>query len=1043
MGVFDNIADTTNELFVEGQQIALEFLPGVPNVGQATIQWNLPARFATDDGPGAYSGIVVIVSRVPVDGTNIPRDGIVYTPDPTVDPDKFAGDRIGHAIVVGATYEAAIIAAGQTPTTSIIINDIQPNVAYYVCGYMHDAQNRYFQGGSRAYSDMLGSKNELGTPAVQVVLLNATQNGTGAGVLPTDGTGLVPNTNNPTNQWQFELIVDSGFPDARHTINNMIIDINGNTAGTYQQLLSQINRQIAIKSCNAIQSPVAPGTGEYYWNGTALFQWNGLTLVLVTGVIIQATDPTAVATGQYWYNPTTDVLKQWNGTAWITIAIVITSDQDPNALSSDGTYWFNGTNVFSRCGNAWCEETLYNQTIDPSCPLVPTPCSFWLDTANTVLYGRDINNVSWVQQSAVSWPVAPNAVVNGTFWYDETTDLMYVRASSAWVLAPFVNSTTDPSLVMANIGTSVIANSLWYNPTTEVLNQRTSDNTAWAVVPVLIWPSDPTDVLSCELWLDDTTTPGVLYKWDIVHSSWDLVSPFYVQATDPYLTPVIPVNAFWYDSLTGVLSIWNGSSWTVVTFINYPTDPTVLTVNEVWYDPITNKWQVWNGTAWVVFTPIVSTSDPTMLPTGTLWFDTTNNVLYQRVGSTWQAIPYVTSPPTFRKGSQWFNSVSGGLFQWNGTAWVPSCPSVIASFDTCGNLRFQTTFEGSNAIIMVPVPTTAPQQCGGCVCYGTGHADFTDGYSEYECHDTRRRRRYTSKFISNSVWLFSNLVAPGRVLRPIPGQDGVSGQPTYSTLGVGTDGSPSERRNIMSMIRTQLGYPTVQVELDNTQLDRAVQNALETFRQRSSMTQRRAAFFLDIRPFEQHYKLTNKAVGFNKIVQVMAGYRFTSAFLATNMGAGVYGQIVLQHLYNMGTFDLLSYHLVSSYVEQLEIMFATRLVFTWDEQNRELSFYNSFTRPERVLLDVTIEKTEQEIFSDRYAKRWVQQFALAEAMDILAQIRGKYSTLPGAGGGVTLNASDLTQKANDIREMLYQELDDLITVDVETYGAYGSVCIMG
>jgi hypothetical protein len=289
--------------------------------------------------------------------------------------------------------------------------------------------------------------------------------------------------------------------------------------------------------------------------------------------------------------------------------------------------------------------------------------------------------------------------------------------------------------------------------------------------------------------------------------------------------------------------------------------------------------------------------------------------------------------------------------------------------------------------------------------------------------------------------LWANLKPTANVLVPYSGQDGVSGTPTYDQLGVGTDGSPDERRDMMAKIRAMLGHPTATVELTEYQMNLAVQNALEIFRQKSSMAVKRACFFLDIVPYQQHYKLTNKAVEFNKIVDVMAGYRFTSAFLSSAMGAGVYGQVVLQHLYNMGTFDLLSYHLVSQYVEQLEIMFATRLTFVWNANQRTLDFHQSFSRPERILLDVTLEKTEQELFQDRYCQQWIQQYAKAEAMEMLAQVRGKFATLPGAGGAVTLNAMDLRTEAKEIKEQLMTELDDNIVQDVESYGAYGSFTI--
>jgi hypothetical protein len=75
-------------------------------------------------------------------------------------------------------------------------------------------------------------------------------------------------------------------------------------------------------------------------------------------------------------------------------------------------------------------------------------------------------------------------------------------------------------------------------------------------------------------------------------------------------------------------------------------------------------------------------------------------------------------------------------------------------------------------------------------------------------------------------------------------------------------------------------------------------------------------------------------------------------------------------------------------------------------------------------------------------KPWVEKWALAESMYMLAQIRGKYSSLPGAGGGISLNASDLYQQAMDLKNTLLQEIDDFIANDPESLGI-GSTFIIG
>ena len=200
-------------------------------------------------------------------------------------------------------------------------------------------------------------------------------------------------------------------------------------------------------------------------------------------------------------------------------------------------------------------------------------------------------------------------------------------------------------------------------------------------------------------------------------------------------------------------------------------------------------------------------------------------------------------------------------------------------------------------------------------------------------------------------------------------------------------------------------------------------------------------FFLDTIPRQQHYVLSDKVVGFNTIVTVMGAYRMTSAFLSSAHGNGVYGQVVLQHLYNMGTFDLLSFHLVSQYIEQMEALFATRLTYNWNESSRTLAFFQSFSLHERILLDVTCERTEQELFKDRWTRDYIERYAYAESMRMLAQVRGKFASLPGAGGGIALNASDLMAQHDTIKAELYQQIDDLIVNDVENIGQESSFII--
>ena len=55
-------------------------------------------------------------------------------------------------------------------------------------------------------------------------------------------------------------------------------------------------------------------------------------------------------------------------------------------------------------------------------------------------------------------------------------------------------------------------------------------------------------------------------------------------------------------------------------------------------------------------------------------------------------------------------------------------------------------------------------------------------------------------------------------------------------------------------------------------------------------------------------------------------------------------------------------------------------------------------------------------------RNWVQRFATACAKEILGQVRGKFTAVPGPGGGTQLNGPALMQQAQQEKEQLRQQL---------------------
>jgi hypothetical protein len=56
------------------------------------------------------------------------------------------------------------------------------------------------------------------------------------------------------------------------------------------------------------------------------------------------------------------------------------------------------------------------------------------------------------------------------------------------------------------------------------------------------------------------------------------------------------------------------------------------------------------------------------------------------------------------------------------------------------------------------------------------------------------------------------------------------------------------------------------------------------------------------------------------------------------------------------------------------------------------------------------------------AKNWIFRYTLAVAKEMLASVRGKYSTVPIPGAEVTTNASELRSEASAEKQALIEEL---------------------
>lgn len=688
-------------------------------------------------------------------------------------------------------------------------------------------------------------------------------------------------------------------------------------------------------------------------------------------------------------------LSKWDGYQSINLECFF-GNVAPNAIA-DGTLWFHNKELFKWVSDVWVKQDLYSyiRSFDTI-----TCGDVWFDGTNSFKW----DGYSWKKFNTLfgTDPSLATSPTCGEIWFNHTN---YYKFDKTWKQVDVYQSSVDP--------TTYYNGYYWYN--NNKLHQLIDG--AWTEVEVYISESEPVDVsvtwykpsenklktLPIDVWVNLTvdiinTTFNVLipgdwywlntdlFKWDEVNNEWDQVTNLVTSSVNPNIC-IVKTNDFWYHN--NELKQWDGSQWIDYPQFIYQTKQPSIYNDAYWYDG--TQFRQYDGTQWNVISVLTLTIDVTLLTAGQFWFNTSTNTLSMWNGAGWVTLMYGVADLKPVNDAKWYDYTN--MYSWNGSNWVITKAKATAEL-VDGMLIITSGLLGSKSKAV---------------------------FYEYDDDENPNLFHYTSPV--------------GQFEKYVIGTDHISTVPMYKQTGVGTDGTPDERRALANNILMYLGYPSIQIELDKAQVDLCIDMALASFRKMSASAYERSVFFLDLEPNIQSYLLTDGTVGLNKIVDVQAVYRRNSSFMSASAGNGIYAQQFLQWLYAPSAqMDLTSYHIISQYIETMEILFAVRLVHRFNERQRRLDFYQNIGVPERVLVDCTVERTEQDLFTDRTCSKWLLNWASAEACHMLANIRGKYGTVPGAGGSVSLNAGDMQSRADALFERCHFEIDNYIANEPENIG---------
>jgi len=256
------------------------------------------------------------------------------------------------------------------------------------------------------------------------------------------------------------------------------------------------------------------------------------------------------------------------------------------------------------------------------------------------------------------------------------------------------------------------------------------------------------------------------------------------------------------------------------------------------------------------------------------------------------------------------------------------------------------------------------------------------------------------------------------------------------------------REDIKDYVLLMLGAPVVKVELDEQQLDLAVDQSLAVFEEYAGRDHYDYYTFRAI-PGQSVYKMPDDI---GMIRNVFYKEQGSFAFQASDLD----GAIPIEYFYPGGAYSSIQGGMIDPIqpiwgragewvlYKQYEQMFS-RLSsniggWEWVADRRHIKIYPTPYKPQLVIVHYL-----QKCKDWKEVTQAMQEGALAHAMIMLGHVRGKYAQPPGPGGGMQLDGDYMKQQGWEMKkqwqeDLLYRYGDFLpITMDAGLVWAFKAI----
>jgi len=247
----------------------------------------------------------------------------------------------------------------------------------------------------------------------------------------------------------------------------------------------------------------------------------------------------------------------------------------------------------------------------------------------------------------------------------------------------------------------------------------------------------------------------------------------------------------------------------------------------------------------------------------------------------------------------------------------------------------------------------------------------------------------------------------------------------------------TKKQEVFDYVYNMLGGGMVDVELDPSHYNTALEKALTRFRQRSDNSVEESYLFLPTVIDENEYTLPNEVIEVRRLFRRSIGSRTGGGdggtlFEPFNLA---YTNTYLMSSSTMG--GLATYDMFAQRQELVGRMFGSFIEFKWNSVTKKLTLLQRPRAREDLLLYTYNYRPDINLLADYLAIQWIKDYTLATCKYQLGEARSKFAQIAGPQGGSTLNGDALKSEAQAEMEKLDQEVSTQMTGGMGYYFSIG------